>query len=103
MSKRLHTKCRDTNLPTTCILTVSVKVMAPATALHVYCIPCMSSLTRGIVYSTTVWSVALLSTAEDSSFHSIEDTSMLVVQVMVAGWPTVRGSSRPESVIPVMT
>ena len=51
---------------------------------------------------STVWSVALLSTAEVSFLHSIEDTSMLVVQVMVADWPTVRGDSRPDSVIPVL-
>ena len=54
------------------------------------------------MYSTSVWSVVLLSTAEVSSLHSIEDASMLLVQVMVAGWPTVRGDSRPDSVIPVL-
>ena len=86
-------------LPATCSVTVSVYTVAPATTLHVNCRPCKSSLTRGMVYSTTVWSIALGNTVDDWSLHSIEDTGTLVIQLMVADWPTVRGCSRPDSVI----
>ena len=36
----------------------------------------------------------------DPFLHSMEETGSLVVQVMVADWPTVRGLSRPVIVTP---
>ena len=88
-------------LPATCSVTVSVYTVAPATTLHVNCRPCKSSLTRGMVYSTTVWSIALANTVDDWSLHSTEDTGscILIVHLMVVDWPTVRGCSRPDSAI----
>ena len=94
-----HCGTSNEDPPATCISIVTVCVVAPATALHVHCCPCKSSLTRGMVYSTTVWSVALANTVDDWSLHSIEDTGTLVVQLMVADWPTVRGCSTPDSVM----
>ena len=94
-----HCGTSNEDPPATCISIVRVYVVAPATALHVHCCPCKSSLTRGMVYSTTVWSVALANTVDDWSLHSIEDTGTLVIQLMVADWPTVRGCSTPDSVM----
>ena len=96
-----YTHCGTSNEdpPATCISVVTVYTVAPVIALHANCSPCKSSLTRGMVYSTTLWSVALANTVDDWSLHSIEDTGTLVIQLMVADWPTVRGCSRPDSVM----
>ena len=97
----IHNVYCNGDLPVTCIVTVSVYTVVPATALHVNCRPCKSSLTREMVYSTTVWSVVLFNIVDDWYLHSIEDTGTLVIQLMMADWPTVRGCSRPDIVIPV--
>ena len=89
------------HLPSTCISTVCVYIVSPATATHVNCCSCKSSVTREMVYSSTMLSVVLASTSYAWFLHSIEVTCMLVIHVMVADWPTVSGSSRPDNVIPV--
>ena len=94
-----HCGTSNEDPPATCISIVRVYTVAPVIALHANCSPCKSSLTRGMVYSTTVWSVALANTVDDWSLHSIEDTGTLVIQLMVADWPTVRGCSTPDSVM----
>ena len=97
----IHNVYCNGDLPVTCIVTVSVYTVVPATALHESTPVPVSHLSLKEWYSTTVWSVVLANTVDDWSLHSIEDTCALVIQLMVADWPTVRGCSRLDIVIPV--
>ena len=95
-----HGRMLHTNIPVTCISIVSVYIASPATAIHVNSCPCKSSFTRGMVYSNTVRFIALLMfNSDDWSIHSIESIILLLIQLMVAFWPTGRGSSRPDIVM----
>ena len=88
-------------IPCTRIWTISVYAVSPATAMHVNCCPCRPSVTRGMAYSNSVRFTAVLMISCDEWFlHSIEVTGMLVKQLIVTDWPTVRGFSRPEILIP---
>ena len=83
---------------------VSLYVVSPATAKHKNRCPCKSSVTRGIIYSNTVrFTAVLIISCDDWSLHSIEVTGIFVVQLIVADWPTVSESSRPEIVMPALS
>ena len=69
-----HIHCMYMHVPSTCISTASVYVVPPAIAIHVNSCPCKSSVTRGMVYSNTLRSSALLmlfSTDDDSPLNRI--------------------------------